>query len=104
MGIVVREARPDEFEALGGIVVAAYREVGALEGDEGYAAELRKGMQVAECLAQGDLTVDIGETTHDEIGMLLKKMDTTLVSRASRLHVSYERSAGRRKLKLASCF
>jgi ribosomal protein S18 acetylase RimI-like enzyme len=41
MGIVVREARPDEFEALGGIVVAAYREVGALEGDEGYAAELR---------------------------------------------------------------
>lgn len=41
MGIVVREARPDEFEALGRVVVAAYREVGALAGDEGYAAELR---------------------------------------------------------------
>ena len=37
----MREARPVEFETLGGIVVAAYREVGALEGDESYTAELR---------------------------------------------------------------
>ncbi len=41
MGIVVREAHPDEFAVLGEIVVSAYREVGALEGDEAYAAELR---------------------------------------------------------------
>jgi ribosomal protein S18 acetylase RimI-like enzyme len=41
MAIVVREAHPDEFAVLGAIVVAAYREVGALAGDEGYAAELR---------------------------------------------------------------
>jgi ribosomal protein S18 acetylase RimI-like enzyme len=41
MGIVVREARPDEFEVLGRIVVAAYREVGALADDEGYVDELR---------------------------------------------------------------
>jgi ribosomal protein S18 acetylase RimI-like enzyme len=41
MGIVVREAHRDEYAVLGGIVVSAYREIGALEGDEGYAAELR---------------------------------------------------------------
>jgi ribosomal protein S18 acetylase RimI-like enzyme len=40
MAVLVREARPDEFETLGRIVVAAYREVGALAGDEGYVAEL----------------------------------------------------------------
>jgi methyl-accepting chemotaxis protein len=41
---------------------------------------LRKGMDIAERLAQGDLTVSIGETAQDEVGMLLKKMDTTLTS------------------------
>lgn len=41
MGIVVREADPDEYAALGEIVVSAYREIGALVGDEEYAAELR---------------------------------------------------------------
>jgi ribosomal protein S18 acetylase RimI-like enzyme len=41
MGIEIREARPDEHELLGEIVVDAYRDLGALEGDEAYAAELR---------------------------------------------------------------
>jgi ribosomal protein S18 acetylase RimI-like enzyme len=37
--IVVREAQPEEFAALGEITVAAYRAVG--EVDDGYVAELR---------------------------------------------------------------
>ncbi len=41
MAIEIREARPDEHAALGEIVVEAYRQLGALEGDEEYAAELR---------------------------------------------------------------
>ena len=41
MAIVVREALPEEYAVLGAIVVDAYRDVGALEGDEEYAAELR---------------------------------------------------------------
>ncbi len=34
MPIEIRDARPEEHAALGEIVVAAYRDVGALEGDE----------------------------------------------------------------------
>jgi ribosomal protein S18 acetylase RimI-like enzyme len=41
MAIEVREARPEESAELGRIVVDAYRAIGALEGDEEYAAELR---------------------------------------------------------------
>jgi len=41
MTIEVREARPEEYDALGEIVVAAYRDVDALHGDEAYASELR---------------------------------------------------------------
>ena len=41
MTLEIRVARPDEYEALGGIVVAAYRDLGALHGDEAYASELR---------------------------------------------------------------
>ena len=41
---------------------------------------LRKGMQVAESLAQGDLTVSIGDTGKDEVGQLLQKMGATLKS------------------------
>lgn len=41
MPISIREARPDEHAVLGEIVVAAYRDIGALEGDEEYVDELR---------------------------------------------------------------
>jgi ribosomal protein S18 acetylase RimI-like enzyme len=41
MAIEIRAARPDEHEVLGEIVVEAYRDLGALHGDEGYATELR---------------------------------------------------------------
>ena len=41
MTIEVREARPGEHAALGEIVVGAYRDLGALHGDESYAPELR---------------------------------------------------------------
>ncbi len=40
-GIEVREARPEEFERLGDIVVAAYDALGVLEGDDEYVPELR---------------------------------------------------------------
>jgi methyl-accepting chemotaxis protein len=55
---------------------------------------LRKGMEVAECLAQGDLTVNIGDTTQDELGMLLKKMGTTLVSLQEVTRLTKEVAAG----------
>jgi ribosomal protein S18 acetylase RimI-like enzyme len=41
MTFQIRVARPDEYEALGEIVVVAYRDLGALHGDEAYASELR---------------------------------------------------------------
>ncbi len=41
MGIEIRPARPEEHDVLGEIVVEAYRRLGALHGDEGYADELR---------------------------------------------------------------
>ena len=41
MTIEVRAARPEEYAALGEIVIAAYRDIGALHGDEAYASELR---------------------------------------------------------------
>ena len=39
--VVVRPARPDEHEAIGELVVTAYVEGGALDGDAGYVAHLR---------------------------------------------------------------
>ena len=41
MGSVIRPAEPADFEPLGELVVAAYRAIGALDGDEEYAGELR---------------------------------------------------------------
>ncbi len=41
MHVTIRPPRPDEYATLGDIVVAAYVDVGALHGDEGYEAELR---------------------------------------------------------------
>ncbi len=41
MSVLVREALPHEFAALGEIVVAAYQAIGALEGDDEYVPELR---------------------------------------------------------------
>ena len=41
MAIEIRGALPDEHDELGEIVVAAYRDLGALEGDEPYEEELR---------------------------------------------------------------
>jgi ribosomal protein S18 acetylase RimI-like enzyme len=39
--LLVRPARPDEHDALGELVVAAYVDGGSLDGDAGYAAHLR---------------------------------------------------------------
>jgi len=39
---------------------------------------LKKGVSAAERLAQGDLTVDIGETGRDETGQLLRSMQVVL--------------------------
>ncbi len=39
--LVIRPARPDEHEAVGDLVLSAYVDGGALDGDAGYAAHLR---------------------------------------------------------------
>jgi len=41
VSVVVREARPAEHDRLGEIVVAAYRALGVLHGDDEYEVELR---------------------------------------------------------------
>jgi ribosomal protein S18 acetylase RimI-like enzyme len=41
MAIEIRDALPEEHEELGELVVAAYRGLGVLEGDEAYEVELR---------------------------------------------------------------
>ena len=41
MRVTIRPPHPSEYATLGDIVVAGYVAVGALDGDEGYAAELR---------------------------------------------------------------
>jgi ribosomal protein S18 acetylase RimI-like enzyme len=64
VSVVVREARPDEHERLGEIVVDAYRALGALEGG-GYVAELR---DVARRAREAAVLAAIDGTTGVPIG------------------------------------
>jgi ribosomal protein S18 acetylase RimI-like enzyme len=59
----IREARPAEFEAIGDLVVEAYRDVG--ETDEGYVPELR---DVAGRAAQVPVLVAIDGTSGRVVG------------------------------------
>jgi GNAT superfamily N-acetyltransferase len=62
-GYAIREARPEEFEAIGELVVEAYREVG--ETDAGYVPELR---DVAGRAAQVPVLAAVDEATGRVLG------------------------------------
>jgi ribosomal protein S18 acetylase RimI-like enzyme len=64
-GLLVRPARPDEFDRLGEIVVAAYDGLGVLEGDEEYIPELR---DVARRAGEAIVLAAVDEPSGDVLG------------------------------------
>jgi len=64
-GVVVRPIRPDEYEHLGELTLAAYLEVEGVEGDEEYVDELR---DVAGRAEKVPVLVAIDERTGELLG------------------------------------
>jgi methyl-accepting chemotaxis protein len=61
---------------------------------------LRKGMDVAEGLSQGDLTVSIGQVSQDEVGQLLTRMGATLKSLQEVTRLTKEIAGGNLKIEV----
>ena len=61
---------------------------------------LRKGMDVAEGLSQGDLTVSIGQVAKDEVGQLLVRMEATLKSMQEVTRLTKEIASGNLRVEV----
>jgi methyl-accepting chemotaxis protein len=61
---------------------------------------LRKGMEVAEGMSQGDLNLSIGQVSHDEVGQLLTRMEATLKSMQEVTRLTKEIASGNLRIEV----